>query len=98
MTKEEDLTGPASKSGLAICIVFFLFSGWFVWNEYFIVRAEVAKTTLVVVAFLLSMISGLVLSVALMTPLSNTHRSKLRMALGVVLVIYPCNTDKPVSP
>lgn len=85
MTQDENLTGPASKSGLSICIVFFLLSGWFVCNEYFIIGAEVAKTTLIVFAFLISSIAGLALTIGLMTPLSTIQRSNIRVALGIVL-------------
>ncbi|MFW9888396.1 MAG: hypothetical protein ACFFER_09450 [Candidatus Thorarchaeota archaeon] len=87
VTQNEGLAYPTSKLGLAVSLLFFMLSGWFVCNEYFIVGAEVAKTTLIVFAFLMSLIVGLVLLIGLMTPLSTTHRSKLRMALGIVVIL-----------
>ncbi|MHA2603121.1 MAG: hypothetical protein AM324_013450 [Candidatus Thorarchaeota archaeon SMTZ1-83] len=87
MMQNEGLAHPTSKLGLAVCLLFSFLSGWFVCNEYFIVGAEVAKTTPIVFAFLISLIVGLVLSIGLMTPLSTTHRSKLRIALGIVLIL-----------
>lgn len=87
MTDNEVLAGPESKVGLALCIVFYILSGWFVGYEYFIIRAEVESTSLVVFFFLVSWFAGVGLSVRLLTPLSKKHRILLGNILGIVLLI-----------
>jgi len=84
---DNEVPSSITKAGLAICIMYFLLSGWFVYNEYFIVGAEVVRTGPTVLVILVSCLVGVVLSIGLMTPLSLKLRMKLRMALGISGVI-----------
>ncbi|MBY8998121.1 MAG: hypothetical protein KGD60_10335 [Candidatus Thorarchaeota archaeon] len=87
MTDIEVLTGPKSKIGLALCLVFYSLSGSFVINEYFILGAEMQNTGLMVHIFLISVILGITLSFGLLIPLTRKQRSKMDSILRIVLVI-----------